>query len=417
MSTTRRIVSLRHGRRVDLDSGLIREADGSTSTLTTTEARLLSALVDRAGELVTGEQLLQTVWGRSWDGDPDAMGVVRNAMFKLRRKLERDPRHPEQLTTEQGDGYRLLLDERPANAEAGAAVGRSALIAAVVEHTATQPVPLILLGPWRSGKTTVVRAALRLLAQRSLNIARLDPRTLDRRTLLDPDRLLAVLTDELLDAVGIDPDTIEARGGTPHQRLKRLMERHVLPAAEAGLVLVVEDVDRLARVPEQADVLAMLRGWTEETHPVWERFRLVLTSATPPVLLTARLHLSPFNLGRTLHVDDLTEPEVLSLASARGVPEPAAKQVFEAVGGHVGMVVSALDALQAGASDPFSALRSELAERVAAVPGGQAAWTALIAESATPAEPALSELLRLGLLDASRHPLRASRPMTERLFG
>lgn len=417
MSTARRIVSLRHGRRVDLDSGLIREADGSTSTLTTTEARLLSALVDRAGELITGEQLLQTVWGRSWDGDPDAMGVVRNAMFKLRRKLERDPRHPEQLTTEQGDGYRLLLDERPARAEAEAAVGRGALIHAVVEHTATQPVPLVLLGPWRSGKTTVVRAALRLLAQRSLNVARLDTRTLDRHTLLDPERLLGVLTDELLDAVGLDPDTIEARGGTPHQRLRRLMERHVLPAAEAGLVLVVEDVDRLARVPEQADVLAMLRGWTEETRPVWERFRLVLTSATPPVLLTARLHLSPFNLGHTLHVDDLTEAEVTSLATARGLPEAAGRSAFEAVGGHVGMVVSVLDEAQAGAADPHAALRKELADRVAAIVGGQAAWTALVADGTTPAEPALSELLRLGMLDASQHPLRPSRKMTERLFG
>jgi DNA-binding winged helix-turn-helix (wHTH) protein len=425
MSTLRRVLRLSHGRRVDLDAGTI-SGDGEARALTTTEARLLGALADRPGEAVSSEDLLREVWGRTWSGDPDELGVVRNTMFKLRKKVERDPAQPAHITTAQGDGYRLVLDELPTTHlatpvgppgepyQAASFVGRRALVEAVSDHLASAPQPLVLQGPWRSGKSWVLARALRQLVDRGMAVARLDPRSVDRASLADPERLVGVLADELIDTVGLDPDALPS-GGTPYQRLKRLVERHVLPRAPDGLVLAVEDVDRLARVPAQIDLLAMLRGWTEETRPIWERFRLVLTSATPPVLLTARLQLSPFNLGRTLHMPDLEREDVEALAAAAGLPEAAAA-VYAQVGGHVWLARGGLFGLASGAADPWAWVLDELAARVAAAPGGVDGWRRLTgAPPAWPTEPALSELLRLGLIQTSAPTPCVARPLFERL--
>ncbi|MFO0977038.1 MAG: response regulator [Planctomycetaceae bacterium] len=72
--------------------------------LTPTEYRLLTALVQQAGKVVTHRSLLKTVWG------PDAVHenqYLRVYMGTLRSKIEEDPARPRYLITEAGIGYRL----------------------------------------------------------------------------------------------------------------------------------------------------------------------------------------------------------------------------------------------------------------------------------------------------------------------
>ncbi|MFC1401892.1 MULTISPECIES: response regulator [Streptacidiphilus] len=72
--------------------------------LTRTEWRILTLLVQHPGRLVTGPQILHSVWG---PGHEDKNNYLRVYLAGLRRKLERDPAHPRHLRTEPGMGYRF----------------------------------------------------------------------------------------------------------------------------------------------------------------------------------------------------------------------------------------------------------------------------------------------------------------------
>ncbi|MDH3212730.1 MAG: response regulator transcription factor [Myxococcales bacterium] len=76
---------------------------GSVS-LTTREAGLLRALVDRRGEAVTRGELLEEVWGLR----PDTRTrVVDSFIVRLRRYIEPDPSRPRHILSVRGHGYRL----------------------------------------------------------------------------------------------------------------------------------------------------------------------------------------------------------------------------------------------------------------------------------------------------------------------
>jgi DNA-binding response OmpR family regulator len=57
---------------------------GREIRLTNTEFRLLHLLMSRPGYVFSNEEIIQTVWGAS-DADP---AVLKNAIYRLRRKLE-----------------------------------------------------------------------------------------------------------------------------------------------------------------------------------------------------------------------------------------------------------------------------------------------------------------------------------------
>lgn len=65
---------------------------------------LLYALMERAGRIVTAEELFHEVWGDDFEGEPQVLYVhVR----WLREKIEDDPNKPTRLLTIRGVGYKL----------------------------------------------------------------------------------------------------------------------------------------------------------------------------------------------------------------------------------------------------------------------------------------------------------------------
>jgi two-component system, OmpR family, KDP operon response regulator KdpE len=81
--------------------------DGQASgdiRLTPTEWQLLEILVRNRGRLVTQRQLLQEVWGPSYESESNYLRVY---VAQLRRKLEPEPARPRYLLTEPGMGYRF----------------------------------------------------------------------------------------------------------------------------------------------------------------------------------------------------------------------------------------------------------------------------------------------------------------------
>jgi DNA-binding response OmpR family regulator len=76
--------------------------------LTDREFAILQCLAERAGQVVTRDELLHLVWGYS---DAPLTRTVDNFILRLRHKLEPDPHHPTFIRTAYGDGYRLVLSD------------------------------------------------------------------------------------------------------------------------------------------------------------------------------------------------------------------------------------------------------------------------------------------------------------------
>jgi DNA-binding response OmpR family regulator len=82
----------------------VADKEGRSLRLTATEFRLLHCLMDRASTVVPTKSLLREVWGYE---DAAARDVLRVTLYRLRRKLEDDPRAPQLLRTVPGVGVML----------------------------------------------------------------------------------------------------------------------------------------------------------------------------------------------------------------------------------------------------------------------------------------------------------------------
>ncbi len=88
---------------IDVAAKIVRRS-GEEVHLTPTEWSVLDLLVRNRGRLVGRKQLLREIWGPV---ERKETSYLRVYMAQLRRKLERDPAHPEHLITEAGMGYRF----------------------------------------------------------------------------------------------------------------------------------------------------------------------------------------------------------------------------------------------------------------------------------------------------------------------
>jgi two-component system, OmpR family, response regulator RegX3 len=91
------------GLELDLQRHVAR-VDGDTVSLTPSEFRLLSYLVEHADRVCLRRELMQHLWDSAYVGDERAIDVH---VANLRRKIEPDPSKPARLVTVRGAGYML----------------------------------------------------------------------------------------------------------------------------------------------------------------------------------------------------------------------------------------------------------------------------------------------------------------------
>jgi DNA-binding response OmpR family regulator len=91
--------------RVDFDRQQVFVGDQEVR-LTRTEYRLLCELVKHAERVLVPDYLLEKVWGFGYEGENR---LLRQAIHRLRKKIERDPRNPKFILTRPGSGYVFIL--------------------------------------------------------------------------------------------------------------------------------------------------------------------------------------------------------------------------------------------------------------------------------------------------------------------
>jgi DNA-binding response OmpR family regulator len=78
--------------------------DGRPVRLTPSEFKVLALLAREPGVAYSRRQIMEHLWSSTFTGDEHTCQVH---ISSLRRKLERDPRHPRRILTLRGIGYSL----------------------------------------------------------------------------------------------------------------------------------------------------------------------------------------------------------------------------------------------------------------------------------------------------------------------
>ncbi|MBK9175556.1 MAG: response regulator transcription factor [Flavobacteriales bacterium] len=92
------------GGRIDFDRYEAIGSDGAKHDLTQREALLLRLLVEKAGEVVSREEILRKVWG--YNVFPTTR-TVDNFIVAFRKYFEADPREPRHFHSVRGVGYKF----------------------------------------------------------------------------------------------------------------------------------------------------------------------------------------------------------------------------------------------------------------------------------------------------------------------
>jgi DNA-binding response OmpR family regulator len=93
---------LRFGRlEIDVDARQVR-IDGIVRRLTAYQFDLLSVMAQRAGRVLSREQLMDSVRGEALDAFDRSVDVH---IARIRAEIEDDPRHPRRIITVRGAGY------------------------------------------------------------------------------------------------------------------------------------------------------------------------------------------------------------------------------------------------------------------------------------------------------------------------
>jgi two-component system, OmpR family, response regulator RegX3 len=79
--------------------------EGRPIHLTPSEFKLLALLAGEPGRVFSRRQIMEHLWQSPYVGDERASDVH---VSSLRRKVERDPGHPERIVTVRGIGYKLV---------------------------------------------------------------------------------------------------------------------------------------------------------------------------------------------------------------------------------------------------------------------------------------------------------------------
>lgn len=229
--------------------------------------RLLTALLERPGELVTRAELVRRLWGGETFVDFDA--GLNTAVAKLREALGDSAETPRLIETVPKRGYRLLAPVKPADA----------ITEPAIAHSAT-PVPAAA----RFSRRSVIAAAAVIVAAAlgAFFWLRADPPTRVAVVLFDNetgrqdfDRLAQSLTDSVVLKLG-NQSRLAVIGNAAILRTDRPFRDLKAIRAEVAADLIV-----IGQVQKKADgyrVMTHLIRASDEAH-IWVKETLFATGA------------------------------------------------------------------------------------------------------------------------------------------
>jgi hypothetical protein len=224
-----------------------------------------------------------------------------------------------------------------------------------VEHLVKQAGETVLIkGPRQVGKTSLAARAQAAAKQNGQQTCYIDFQLIDESRFRDSSALIQYLAARLAKEFGttIKPKDVWDDLLGDADSLIDFIERAVLADAKRPVLVSLDEVDNVFKYSYRDSFFGMLRGWHNRraTHPVWNRFNLVIAHSTEPALFIRDVNQSPFNVGTILRLRDFERDEIKWLNARHGSPVAGAEaleRLVRLVGGHPYLVRQALYALAA----------------------------------------------------------------------
>lgn len=216
-----------------------------------------------------------------------------------------------------------------------------------------QPGALIRIkGSKWMGKTSLMARILEKARQQNYQAVVLNLQLPDKEIFTNLDRFLHWFCAYITKNLGL-PNQLEQYWDETfgsNSNTTDYFENYLLAQIDTPLVLALDNVDCIFAHSEIAsDFFGLLRSWYEKakygdrSSDVWQKLRLVVVHSTE-VYIPLNINQSPFNVGLSIELPELTSEQVLDLAkrhkldwSMRNV-----EQLIEFLGGHPHLVRLAL---------------------------------------------------------------------------
>ncbi len=205
--------------------------------------------------------------------------------------------------------------------------------------------------PRQMGKTSLMARILHYASEQGYATVPLSFQRADSALFTDLDQFLRWLCEQvgrkLKRRDNLD-DYWQGFGGK--DKCNAYFEECLLEELHAPLVLALDEVDMVFPHREVADdFFGLLRSWYEaarygdSSSELWENLRLIIVHSTE-AYVPLNINQSPFNVGKTVDLEEFTATQVQALARCYGLTwsEAQAQQLMQLIGGHPYLVRKAL---------------------------------------------------------------------------
>jgi DNA-binding winged helix-turn-helix (wHTH) protein len=322
--------------------------DGKIVPLKGKDFDLLLALVERSGQVLGKDELMKRVW-------PDQFveeGNLSVRIFALRRALGDTLAQHSYIVTIPGRGYSFVAAVRAEpNESATVATTSPPSSSTIIPSAPTQgmeslggAVPLdspfyierpvdrefhaavargegivLVKGARQVGKTSLLARALQRAREAGARVILTDFLLLNAAHLASSEALLLTLAKSIANQLELPvaPHQVWDAELGPSMNFTHYMRSQVLQRYPTPLVWGLDEVDRLFTCPFGGEIFGLFRSWHNarslDPQGQWSRLTLAMAYATEAHLFINDAHLSPFNVGTRLVLDDFTLEQVAEL--------------------------------------------------------------------------------------------------------
>jgi serine/threonine-protein kinase len=215
-----------------------------------------------------------------------------------------------------------------------------------------QPGALIRIkAPRQMGKTSLMARILHYASEHGYATVPLSFQRADSTLFTDLDQFLRWICQQVCRKLKRRDNLDDYwQGFGSKDKCNAYFEECLLEELDTPLVLALDEVDMVFPHREVADdFFGLLRSWYEAARygdlgsDLWENLRLIIVHSTE-AYVPLNINQSPFNVGKTVELEEFTSKQVQELAHRYSLPwdDAHAQQLMQLIGGHPYLVRKAL---------------------------------------------------------------------------
>jgi hypothetical protein len=193
----------------------------------------------------------------------------------------------------------------------------------------------------QTGKTSLLTHAINAYQGGEGRIIYLDFHLADEASTENLTSFLRFLSEAIAEQLDLEWDVVDKywqAARNPAQTFNRFLQQEILRRSEQPVLLAIDEADVLLGAEYQKHFFALLRAWDSRRafDADWRKLNLVMVISTHPYLLIDDVNLSPFNVGLTIQLRDLSLDQVEDLNGRHGNPlaQNDIPRLMRLVGGH-----------------------------------------------------------------------------------